>query len=425
MAQPTFQFREQSARGPTSSSNVNNMHREIAQDMAKLFQDTTDNHAQLSRNARVYLHEAEALKARLANAEVTLAAYQAAAGNLDSIGYESFASRDWVLDALVTARVDSVHYECTLDAVGEYSRLFTCDTDGYVRLYPDLAADIGESEAPHDAITEGGGTITPGNPYLAMNGSIHTSWLRQVQSNTLSRVRCQLTLGLPPSNNPHVNRIYFHPLPEGRMTIVDVLYSTTGQEGSFTSLSAILDPNGAPIFSFPLQDVLKTQWCIPKTAMSHLRFVVETDHYTTIDGNRTFAYGAHEIGVWYTEWEEAGDIVFALPSTDPLNDLYNTITYIYCRLDDINPAEQVTPDPWDTKAYARDVRIRVYTAADLSASSLVFDSNATAYPNGAGADINVAAASTGYLWFRLTLIKDPNDGNTPVIKDLTCRYTSS
>ena len=397
---PTFQPIKPTWRGSTSSEVMNENFESILYDLNSVFSEASNLVVELSELESRIRYECVALNQRMMAVSGLISAYE-----IVSSGYKMF-HEDFYLATNITyptslpeeekCVVDTQFGVVTLPVNNSFSKLYTTNLNtGDVIQAADLKVSV-------DPVNEDGYTkITTGTPLYACDGDGSTYWERKVQFNrdyTKNNTTCKMTITLPSTSNPYVNKVFIKPHPEGTTDVNSITYDTvTSQDNVLPTFPTVGERNiKNKIYSFNNIQPVKI-----KVNFRQRNWELENNY-------KTYVTGAKEIGIEKVEYKSGGKvgIRFTLPN-------YETKLFYY--ITSLRTVPEYDDSTYKISLYARE--------SDFNSDAPVWTSASTTPTTSSPLDISLY--TTKQVWVLLELTQETSNSSSPLFESVTITYTTA
>lgn len=300
--QPTFKPKNLPLRGPTNSSDMNDMFSSLSYDMQQFLTYLAQVEGQQEINIEVALAEYMATRARTHEAEARNTwdrLLKARAGealtwvqDFRQTGSLSWGSGANAIGVDRRMRIDTVYG----DAILPYNR--ATNHFFYHDLETDLPIQVPNLTAASTAVSESGAyKVVETDVLNAFNGINASYWKRDVWytlENDTAEVQCYIQVDIPDSLISQSNMLVVHPFPAGLVDIVNIQYSTsTADPSAVLPGFATAGYNNAGMMRFHFAPLEITK----------LRVTLRQRTPMEWNGYKMFTYGLQELGLQLVEFD--------------------------------------------------------------------------------------------------------------------------
>jgi hypothetical protein len=364
---PHFEPKEIPFGGSTSSEDFNEMNKEIALEISKIFRELTDNdvtinnvlntisieNAYLNDRINEIQQQIESLESTIgsnsdglmSSGQATIGSSQATIGSsqatFTTFGYEDILESiigsnevkkllTFQSDGLISFGEGLIGYEdidendrininynydaVTLPILKQDSKTFLNNMDDKVFIPDDLDVMVESPDYPNAEISEN-------NTEYALYQDITTQWIREYKyenpENAPDYVEATMTIDVPNSimTDMRANTIYINPFPSGSLTIESVEYKSIN-DGDFKPLDKRLKYYDVNSNFRPIHDAKSTLLAFPDKQIKTLR--IKFKQSKIIEDEVKYVIGAQNISIFYTDYNATGKVLanFNIPQTD-------------------------------------------------------------------------------------------------------------
>jgi len=311
--QPISQNNPNIYKGPSSSSDFNQIRNDMHYDLTQLFEIANQHEEDIKTNMDILIRENFFLQNKITELQK----------HVDKINQDliyrmdeddrqrlikSFFSLDGVFDGDATkqAFVDTVYGYLSVPASDTVSKIAYRAADGQVVIPESLEVDVYESNNVQ-AIDSTTGmrnyySIEDDNTYLAFDRNKNSFWVHTssfAEDSGVSEVYGIIHVKLPLDalNNVYANTIVLNPFPEYSMKIRDIQIKGYGEQWyRIENYPTVKNTSGEEI-PVEISDAGKQVFSFPKTEVTEVQIMFTQPYWFSSEGRREFVYGFQEIEV--------------------------------------------------------------------------------------------------------------------------------
>lgn len=265
---------------------------------------------------------------------------------------------------------------------------------------------------------ERGGTVYPGDPYLAFNGNNQTYWIRKVEfplDSRVDQVEVELVVIVPESVSTDANMIEVSPFPNGSVDITELATASDLGDNFVT----------VPGFS-SVDNATATRYHFASKTVDQIRIRLRQRNWVEENGKKVFYYGLQELGLKSVDYDKTSNSVndfgannsFIMQINAPPGYLFNSIYRI-------DPSPNFLLEDQNK----RHIHIRIGTTTDFNVGT-IWNSDTTYPPQQVTVPISANGVDTLYVFCQLRYVTENGGvlspfevGTTPYFRGLGLTYT--
>jgi len=313
------------------------------------------------------------------------------------------------------AMVDGLFGEATVPLNAIQSKFYsTSPRTGRIIPDDDLSIDVTGSFDKQDGdgvvdreYTSQQTRLDEGTPSYAFNGTNLDRWVRRIEfdlDSDVDSVETQITVRVPPSQNPESNVLTINPHPVGCIDILG-LFTAPDLSDSFTQVSSFSS----------VESTWARRWFFPAAQVQQIRIWLRQRNWVEENGKKVFYIGAEEIGLFLADWDKTYE------AAGELTDNHSVVTrvdapsgYRFATLHNFRT------DPFFTLEDDGSRHLHFQIATDEAFTNVVWDSDSDALPQTLSQGLALGGTS-GVLYVLSTLnwvqssggVSSPFEVNTP------------
>lgn len=320
-------------KGPSSSSEFNQLRNDIQRDITTLFDISNEHESVIAENMDHVLREHYFVQNRLAKLSDRVKELEREVENGREMG-QSYMLRSFYQASNVLpgqegrpVEVDTLHGLVSPLVVKNHNKMaFKNDLGEYI-LPSTFEVSVQErtNAEPVSAEDPSAGFygIDTNGIRKAFDGDKNSFWVRNVETNEtecVTEVEALIHVKIPQniSNNVYTNTLTLHPSPEYAMSVLDIQYRN--QNGEWRRLETYpVKKNGSGEVPVEIEEAGKLVFAFPKRQVTELKVHIKQPYWFKHENKRIFMYGFQDIVAEYREYSQnAAEFVtrFSLEGTD-------------------------------------------------------------------------------------------------------------